>query len=125
MNKNPLMVAGVFVAVIAAGLFFLNKPKNTPSPTPSKEIVVSGSEYSFNPANITITKGEKIRLTFTNVGSQFHNLIINGIDVKTKTVATGKSDTIEFTASESGSFTFFCEIGNHQSLGMEGELRVE
>ena len=125
MNKSLLIGAGVFAAVIVAGTFFLNKPKNLPSSVPSREITISANEYSFNPASITIAKGEKIRLTFTNVGSQFHNLVINGLNAKTKAIAAGKSDTIEFTASESGSFSFFCGIGNHQSLGMEGELKVE
>lgn len=123
MNKNLLIGAGVFLAVVITGVVFLSKPKVSGD---IREITISANEYSLNPTSVTVAKGEKIRLTFTNVGSQFHNLVINEIGVKTKTIGAGKSDIIEFSApSDGGMFTFFCGIGDHQNLGMEGELKVK
>jgi len=125
------------VIIVVGGVFLKqSKIKVTPTPTPSssaasatgekvREITVLGNEYSFSPSSLSLVKGEKVRLTFTNTGSQFHNLVINELGIKTKTVAGGKSDTIEFTSLESGVFNFFCGIGDHQSLGMEGKLHVE
>ncbi len=140
MNRNLLIVFGVFIAVILAGLIFIKKPATktagmpVPGSTaeekvvneePAREITVTGTEYSFNPATISVKKGEKIKLTFINAGSTLHNLVIDSLGVQTKNVAPGKSDTIEFTVESDADLTYFCSISNHQSLGMEGELKIE
>ena len=150
MNKSLLIALGVFLAVVVAGMFLLKKPKvEAPSqgmPVPGatnveekvvnedeqkeaeavvREVTVSGNEYSFNPSSLTFKKGEPIRLTFTNVGTTPHDLIIDELGVRTKTISRGKSDTVEFTVEKEGTFTFYCNIANHQSLGMEGEVKVE
>lgn len=144
MNKNLLIGAGVFLVVVVAGSFLITKPaKNTPEPSaanvgPSvsgtetagpaegaREVGVSGSEYSYNPSNLSFTKGERIRLTFTNNGTLPHDLVIDELGVSTKTIVPGKSDTVEFTADQSGTFNFYCNIGNHRSLGMEGSVEVK
>lgn len=151
MNKNLLIALGVFIAVIAVGAFLIGRPK-TPVTTPVqqtpvaqgtteagtptqegsstsaenvREVTVSASEYSFNPSKLTFNKGEKIRLTFTNVGNMPHDFVIDELKVRTKTIGRGKSDTVEFTVEEVGTFAYYCSVGNHRSLGMEGELKVE
>lgn len=90
-----------------------------------REVTVDGSEYSYSPSSLTVTEGENIRLTFNNVGNLPHNFVIDELGVATQTVPGGGSDTVEFTASQSGTFDFYCSVGNHRSLGMEGELDVQ
>jgi plastocyanin len=90
-----------------------------------REVTVDGSEYSFDPSSLTVTEGEKIRLTFNNVGNLPHNFVIDELGITTQTVPGGGSDTVEFTASQSGTFDFYCSVGNHRALGMEGELDVQ
>ncbi len=140
-NKGLLIGVGVFIAVVLAGGYFvLSGSQVKPSPTPTttatepgrtldasevKEIIIEGKEYSFSPSSITVTKGEKILLTFKNTGRFAHNLTIDELKVSTKTVAGGQSDTVIFTADKSGTFSFFCAIGNHRALGMEGEMEVK
>lgn len=138
MNKNLLIAAGVFTAIVVVGLFLIKKPATPPQtqgmPVPqlttqekivTNEVTITGTEYSFNPASIIVKKGESIKLTFVNAGSSPHNLLIGELNIKTKTVFPGKSDTIEFTAKETGIFSFYCAIGNHQSLGMEGKIEIQ
>lgn len=141
MNKGLWIVIGLFLAV-AAGFLFLRKPQLTPtttqtSPTPGagttspqtqgevREITVEADEYAFSPESITVEAGEKISLTFKNMGNLPHNFIIDELNVGTKTIAAGSSDTIEFTAEKNGTFTFYCSIAGHKQLGMEGEFRVQ
>jgi len=93
--------------------------------TEAREIVVEGSEFSFSPSSITVNAGEKVKLTFNNVGNFPHNFTVEGLGVATRTIGAGQSDTIEFTVEESGTLTFFCSVSNHRSLGMEGTLEVE
>lgn len=142
-NKGLLIGVGIFIAVLLAGGYFvLSRSQVKPSPRPTtaatttesgqtsstskvKEITVEAKEFSFSPSTITVTKGERISLMFKNVGTMPHNFTIGDLNVSTKTVSSGQSDTVEFMADKSGTFTFYCNIGSHRSFGMEGELQVQ
>jgi plastocyanin len=144
VNKNLLIVLGIFFAVVVAGVFLLPKgikeePVSETAPVSEttgtqetsvedadvKEITISASEYSYNPASISLTKGEKVRLTLMNVGNMSHDLVIEGTDIKTKLVGRGKSDVVEFTVPEDvNELIFYCSIANHRALGMEGKFLV-
>src|SRR5258708_35916515 len=41
-----------------------------------KTITITGTEFSFSPATITVNKGDKVKLTFTNGGQYSHNFSI-------------------------------------------------
>jgi len=143
MKKGIFLIVGVFLAVILGAFLLVPRPKvnnktevvATPTPTAAsesgssqtgvKEIQVVASEFSFSPSSITLTKGEKVSLTFRNTGKFTHNLTIEGLGVATKTVAAGQSDSVEFTASQAGTFTFYCSIDGHKGMGMEGSLEVK
>lgn len=89
------------------------------------KIVVEGDEFSFSPSSINVRAGEKVTLTFNNVGKFPHNLSIEGLGIVTKTIGVGESDTITFTVDEGGIYSTYCSVGNHRAQGMEGELSVE
>ena len=142
MNKGLWIVIGLFLAAAVAGFLFLRKPQppsttTQASPTPAveittpqtegevREITVEGDEYSFSPGSLSVLAGEKIRLTFKNTGNLPHDFAIDELGVTTETIAGGKTDVVEFTASQSGTFTFYCSIAGHRQLGMEGELEVQ
>jgi len=88
----------------------------------AREITITGTEFSFNPSTISVTKGEKIRLTFKNSGTVIHNLNIDELSIATKTIPAGETDVVEFTADKSGTFTYYCGVGSHRAKGMEGTL---
>lgn len=144
MNKGLLIGVGVLVgvAVIAYLLTGMGPTTQRVSPSPQavastapatesaegkmeKTVVVSGSEYSFSPKSIEVTAGEPVKLTFKNTGNLPHDLTITELGVKTNVVAGGKEDTVTFTPEKSGSFTFYCSVGNHRQLGMEGTATVK
>ena len=103
----------------------VNKSIVNPTGATVKEILIEGSEYSYNPSLINLTEGETVRLTFNNIGKFPHDLVIDGLGVATKTVAPGGSDVVEFTANKIGTFTLYCTIGSHRTQGMEGEVVVK
>jgi len=141
-GKTVGIIIVAFV-VIVGGYFLLRSyqaPKVTPgttggttqtSPTTqapasgATEINVVGTEFSFNPASISVKAGEKIKITFRNNGRSPHNLVVEGLNIGTKTISPGQTETIEFTAPSSGTYTFFCSIPGHRAAGMEGSLKVE
>lgn len=88
------------------------------------EVHVLAGEYYFSPSRLIINKGDTLKITLRNVGKMPHNLVFEELNMATKTVQKGQSDTIEFTATESGQSKFYCSIANHRALGMEGDLEV-
>lgn len=99
---------------------------NTPAGQgPTKQVSVSATEYSFNPSSLSFTQGDHAILTFKNMGQLPHNLIIDELGVATKTIGGGETDTVEFTVSKSGNFSFYCSVDAHRSLGLEGKLKVQ
>lgn len=135
MNKNTIWGL-IIVIVLGFGLYTaFNTEQKVPAEkdveemvvedTEAREIIVEGEEFSFSPSTITVKEGERIMLTFKNVGTFPHNFIIDELDVKTETINAGEEVTIEFVADKSGTFAFYCGVGNHRQQGMEGEAIVE
>lgn len=109
------------------------EPSGTPAVTETtgdamtastKEITVTGQNFSFTPSTITVKKGDKVKLTFKNAGG-VHDFTIDELGVKTKQIPGGQSDTVEFIADKAGTFEYYCSVGNHRQLGMKGTLTVE
>lgn len=90
----------------------------------AREIVVEGSSFKFVPNTITVKKGEKIRILFKNTGG-FHDLVIDELNVKTPRIKDGEESFVEFTPTQTGSFSYYCSVGTHRAMGMEGTLTVE
>ncbi|MCR4279490.1 MAG: cupredoxin domain-containing protein [Candidatus Zambryskibacteria bacterium] len=89
----------------------------------TREFTINASNFSFSDSEIEVNKGERVRITLTNtVGT--HDLVVEGYDVRTQILQTGESETIEFIADESGTFEYYCSIGNHRAMGMTGTLTV-
>ena len=136
MNKNLLIGLGVLLAVVVAGYYFIAMPKVSYAPTgntstaalapgPVTEINVSAKEYAYTPATITVKSGENVKINFTNSGTVTHNLTIQGLNLATKSIGPGETDSISFVAPAAGSYTFYCSIDGHKDLGLTGTLVVQ
>lgn len=141
----PCLIGLISILIVFGGYFLLRGGYQAPTPaptapaseevtTPEKEVVappvvkkltVSGTEYSFEPSSITVSVGERVKIIFRNEGRAPHNLIVEGLEVGTKTVGSGQTDILEFTAPTSGTYTTFCSVSGHRAAGMEGTLEVE
>lgn len=128
----------IIIAVLVLGGYFLFRGgAQTPSPTPApeespkaeapaiREFAVVGDEYSYSPSSITVSAGDKVKIIFSNKGNIRHNLVVEGLGASTASISPGQTETIEFTAPDSGTYTFFCSISGHRAAGMEGALEVE
>lgn len=154
MNSKVLIVSGVILVLILLGGFMLfnqqnsakspaieNQPtlnqnqsldasptnQSTTSATQSGNTVnftVEGSNFKFVPNTLTVKTGDKVKITFKNT-SGIHDFNIDDLNVNTPVVQSGQDATVEFTASKSGSFEFYCSVGNHRAQGMKGTLVVQ
>ena len=68
--------------------------------------------------------GDTVRVNFRNAGAMPHDFVIDEFNVRTKQIPVGE-ETIEFVADKTGSFEFYCSVGNHRELGMKGTLMIE
>lgn len=89
-----------------------------------KEFTINGSNFKFEPAVMSVNKGDKVKITFKNDGG-FHDFTLDEFGVQTKQLAAGASETVEFTANKVGDFEYYCSVGNHRAMGMKGTLTVK
>ncbi len=89
-----------------------------------KEFVVNGTNFAFDPAVITVKKGDKVKITF-NSTQGFHDFVVDGYSVATKQMQSPGTEVVEFVATKTGSFEYYCSVGSHRQMGMVGTLKVE
>lgn len=142
MGKKLVWIVATIFVILIIGYFIFNSDyqtqttktndqqtetqnnTQTESSAQVKEVTVEGTEFSFNPPSISINQGETIKITFKNIGNVNHNFGIPELDIRTKTISSGSSDTIEFVASQTGTFGFDCSIAGHKENGMSGSLEI-
>lgn len=88
------------------------------------EVTVTGRNMSFDPKEIKVKKGQKVRVTFKNAQG-FHDFVLDEFNVKTKQISAGQEEVVEFIADKTGTFEYYCSVGSHRQMGMTGKLIVE
>ncbi len=89
------------------------------------EIEVTSEGLAFTPKEIRVKKGAKVRLTYKNTKGS-HDFVIDEFKgAKTKQIAAGESDTVEFVVDKAGEYEFYCSVPGHRAAGMKGAFIVE
>ncbi len=94
------------------------------SPTNVTVIKISGNSFRFNPSTIKVKKGDTVRVDLTAVDFP-HSFNIDALGVEGPTVKPGNTGSVEFTASQTGTFQFYCAVDSHKDRGMVGTLTVQ
>jgi len=127
----------VFVTVAVAGmallpeaLAYVNAGKDlatayAPVQSPNvKTFEVVAKRFSFEPAVIAVTQGDRVRLLVTSADG-VHGVGIRKFKVNSLVPRGGKAITIEFTATEAGTFPILCsEACGDGHADMRGSLVV-
>lgn len=88
------------------------------------EIVVENDGLLYYPAEIIVTRGTTVRLTFVNTGGR-HDWNLDAFDVDMPVIRGGNETTAEFTADRAGEFEYYCSVSGHRAAGMWGYFIVE
>lgn len=104
-------------------------PKLSPTPTGTavstiKTFTVTGKSFSFSPSQITVNKGDTVKIIFQNTEGN-HDWRLDEFNVHTKVISTGQQDTVQFIADKAGTFEYYCSVGTHRQMGMRGNLIVK
>lgn len=89
-----------------------------------REFTVNGSNFKFDPVEITVNTGDRVKINFVNKDGK-HDFVIDEFNVATKILNAESSETIEFIADKSGTFEYYCSVGEHRAMGMSGKLIVK
>lgn len=90
----------------------------------TKEFSITAKKWEFVPSTISVNKGDKVKLIVESIDVD-HGFSISEFGVK-RTLKPGQTEIIEFTADQSGTFSFFCSVScgsGHSS--MKGTLIVK
>lgn len=96
----------------------------SPSEAITRSFTMKGNNFEFDQREIRVRRGENVRIAFENTGGM-HDWRLEGYGVGTQVLASGASETIEFTADRAGQFEYYCSVGRHREMGMKGVLVVE
>lgn len=110
----------------------------------AREIVITATDFDFQPDTITIKRGEPVRIVLNNTGAALHDFTVMVMPAEVISeeegaehdmgemmaavhvaAEPGSRASIEFIPTRSGTYTFFCSVTGHRELGMEGRLIVE
>lgn len=133
-KSNPMIIIGIVILIIIAIYPTLTKNKTQtqeiPQPTTvasekvAKEFVVMGSNYKFDVSEIKVKNGDTVKITFKN-SEGMHDWVIDEFNSRTKVIKGGEMETVMFTVDKTGTFEYYCSVGQHRKNGMVGKLIVE
>lgn len=133
------VAAIVFIAVIMArpGSQRVPTPLPTSIPVTTQEvddeamaiseikvINMTGDNFRFDPDEIRVKEGDKVRVVLTSVDMP-HDFNVDELLVDGSIGQAGETTQVEFTATKIGEFEFYCSVGQHRVNGMVGTLIVE
>ena len=134
MNTKYLMglfiVSSLVLAGCASGTDNWNEqtpPKTTGQVVETgvtKDVYIDGTNWNFAVTGDSINKGDRVRMHVK--GSEgVHGIAIPGLGVNSNPIPVGEVRTIEFVASDSGSFEYFCNVPcGSGHMKMRGQLIV-
>jgi plastocyanin len=141
-RKNFPTVAVIIIGIlIIAGVLWFqkNKPGNSQSNSEvkaEKNATVGSTDqevktfdltskpFEFSVKEIKVKKGDQVRINLKNEQG-LHDWVIDEFNARTKQLAAGQSDSVEFVADKAGTFEYYCSVANHRQMGMVGKLIVE
>lgn len=142
---NPIMIAVVVVIIAVAGFFLMRTNTNTQTSQPGqtaqpttpqaspeastmgnevKTITVEAGAFYFNPKEIRVKKGEKVKIVLT-AKDMMHDFTIDELKVKLPVTKASETNSVKFTADQAGQFEYYCSVGQHRANGQVGKLIVE
>ncbi|MDO8443058.1 MAG: cupredoxin domain-containing protein [bacterium] len=126
MNKKYLALVLVIIAVTGS-IIWSNQPAKSPatSEAPIQTISIAGSNFIFSLTEITVKKGQPIKIVLTNTGTYPHDFVIDELGVRTSIIGPGETTEVAFTPDQAGEFEYYCSVGKHRAMGMVGKLIVE
>ena len=120
----------LFTTLLLIGLAACSASASSDTPTasgaPSETLNITLADFMIQPTDVEIA-GPTVTIAVTNDGPTPHNLTVRNeagdVLMGTDDLSAGDSDTISGQL-EPGTYTIFCALPGHESLGMSATLTV-
>lgn len=89
-----------------------------------KTFTLTTANFSFAPNKITVNKGDTVKIVLKN-SEGFHDWVLDEFNAKTPRISGDQTAEVQFVADKTGTFEFYCSVGNHRQMGMVGTLVVQ
>lgn len=148
MNRNTFLTILVIAIIAVVAILTFNKNDNQTNNTESRsvntetrtivekqepevkeftmtsyvEMVDGKPKPQFSLKEITVNKGDKVRIKIT-VTSGMHDFRIDEYDIYADT-QLNQEKVVEFTADKAGEFIYYCTKPGHRQNGQWGTLKV-
>jgi len=117
-SNRGILIGLIVLVLIAAGVYAYYQSAPQPQAQTEtlsidiKTVTQNGVEHHiFDPATITVHRGDHIVLTVTNTDPQLtHGITIPDLTLNTGPLAPGQSAKLEFNADTAGTFTMRCSV---------------
>ena len=118
----------VFIAtilIIVVGIYVGTYSPLCPSTGLTKTIRMTIGSWYFDPDVVRVNCGDKVVMNIYNEDGFDHGLGLDLFGINRRIQAL-KTTTIEFTASQKGTFTYYCTVpcGDYNSVGKLGKTSV-
>lgn len=129
MNKF-LIIGIVLVGIVVAGVLYKEFVGSSEAPIETgvvRDITVISKrlEWRFEPEAIEVDRGDRVRLTVINEDNFDHGVAIDAFGISQRLPANATID-IEFVATKSGEFPFYCSVScsasDNPSFGLQDGL---
>ncbi len=132
MKRLPILFASALLLAVPAACGGDDEKDTgaqttTPSGALTETLDVTLTDFAIDPANPRVPKPGAVEIRATNRGEADHTLEVEGPkgeQVLKPTLGPGESGAVRVALDEPGRYEWYCPIGNHRDLGMEGEIRV-
>lgn len=128
MSQRFYYIIGAIIVVVIAGAAYALSTSKTDAQTKEfaiqsfVEMVNGQPKPQFNPRQITVNKGDKVRLKI-KVTAGTHDFKIDEYNVYADT-KLNEEKIVEFTADKAGDFIYYCTKPGHRQAGQWGTLKV-
>lgn len=89
-----------------------------------KIFTLNAFSYGYSQPVIRVKRGDTVTINLTN-GGGLHDWVVDEFGVATERIQAGETTSVTFVADKTGTFEFYCSVGNHRAEGMVGNLIVE
>ncbi len=85
---------------------------------------IDAFNFGYSQEEIRVPIGTEVTINLTNSGG-FHDWVVDEFGAATGKISAGSTTSVTFIADESGTYEYYCSVGNHRAQGMVGTLVVE
>lgn len=137
-RRGTFLLAAGALALAAAGCGSASTVVGTNAEieAPVSTVKLTEKEFTFNPADTTVTKSGLVSIVASNAGREYHALRVvvptaGGVPDNAQQAAQGIGEinpgatrTLNLRLKP-GTYVWYCPLSNHAQLGMRGKLKVE